>query len=221
MANIKDKLLTGLVGQVIISHRYGKTYLRSKPTHVKNPRTPGQVNQRGKFKAASNFVSLNLVELIRPFWNPEARRNAMSGQNLFCKLNTHAFTIDGVPDMAKLKLTSGDLGGIEEFKAVIIEKNSICFNWHNNSRDKKTSDSNEFKLFGMNANLKVEEISTDAIRKSETFLFDLNENVYSYLFCFFWNPKLELASESEWVDCSQFWTSEIKLEELTYVPEVK
>lgn len=221
MANVKDKLLTGLVGQVIISHRYGKSYLRSKPTKVKNPRTPGQVNQRGKFKAASNFVSLNLVELIRPYWNPEARRNAMSGQNLFCKLNTHAFSVEGEPDMTKLKLTCGDLGGIEEFKANKTDSNEVLFNWHNNSRDKKTSDLNEFKLFGMNADLKVEEISTDLIRKSGSFLFDLKGSNFSYLFCFFWNPKLELASESEVVDCSNFWSDKINIDDLIYLPENK
>lgn len=71
MASIKDKLLSGLVGPVIISHRYGKTYIRSKPSKVKNPRTPGQINQRGKFKAATQFVSRNLDTLIRPYWNPE------------------------------------------------------------------------------------------------------------------------------------------------------
>lgn len=204
MANIKDKLLTGLIGPVIISHRYGKAYLRSKPIAVKNPRTPGQMNQRGKFKAASNFVSLNLMELIRPYWNPEARRNAMSGQNLFCKLNTHAFNADGVVDMLRLKLTCGDLGEVEDLKLEMSQRGCFRLNWNNNSRDKKTSGLNEFKLFAMKPNLKVVEIQSSAIRKNEFFEFDLNVSCYSYLFCFFWNQKLELASESEWIDCVDF-----------------
>jgi len=202
MASIKDKLLTGLVGPVIFSHRYGKTYLRSKPSRVKNPRTPGQLNQRGKFKAASHFVSRNLDELIRPYWNPEARPNAMSGQNLFCKLNTHAFDAEGQPDMARLKLTAGNLGELDDLKLEMAGEDSIRFIWNNNSRDRKTSGQNQFKLFGMYGDLSVEELPCDAIRKHESFVFNLSQYDFSYLFCFFWNPQLELASNSEWIDCT-------------------
>ena len=35
MASIKDQILTGMVGPVILSHRYGKPYIRSKPSVVK------------------------------------------------------------------------------------------------------------------------------------------------------------------------------------------
>jgi len=202
MASIKDKLLTGLLGPVIISHRYGKTYLRSKPSRVKNPRTPGQVNQRGKFKAASHFVSRNLDELIRPYWNPEARRNAMSGQNLFCKLNTHAFDAEGQPDMVRLKLTAGNLGEFDNLRLEMAGDECVRFIWNNNSRDRKTSGQNQFKLFGMHGDLSVEELSCDAIRKDESFVFNLSKYDFSYLFCFFWNPLLELASNSEWIDCT-------------------
>lgn len=207
MASIKDKLLTGLVGPVIISHRYGKAYLRSKPSKVKNPRTPGQVNQRGKFKAASNFVSLNLLELIRPYWNPEGRRNSMSGQNLFCKLNTHAFNSEGIVDMSKIKLTCGDLGdlgGFDGLKMEMFQRGHFRLIWNNNSRDKKTSGLNEFKLFAMKSDLKVIEIQSEVIRKNEVFEFAINISDYSHLFCFFWNEKLQLASESECIDCLDF-----------------
>ncbi|WP_372753342.1 DUF6266 family protein [Labilibaculum sp.] len=204
MANIKDKLLTGLVGPVIISHRYGKTYLRSKPSKVKNPRTPGQVNQRGKFKAASNFVSLNLDELIRPYWNPEARRNAMSGQNLFCKLNTHAFDGNGNVDVNRLKFSSGNLGEIKNLKVEKEKGNCLRFTWNNNSRDRKTCGSNQFKLFIMAPDLRVKELSCEAIRKSESFLLYLDECDYSNFFCFFWNSKLQLASRSEVINCREY-----------------
>jgi len=203
MASIKDKLISGLVGPVIISHRYGKTYIRSKPTKVKNPRTPGQVVQRGKFKAASQFVSRNLDELIRPYWNPEGRRNAMSGQNLFCKLNTHAFNSDGFPDITRLKLTTGDLGEINDLKVEKAGDSIIRFIWNNNSRDKKTSEENQFKLLGMNLDLIVKELPCDAIREHEEFTLDLKEHTFVYLFCFFWNPQLQLASNNEWIDCSE------------------
>jgi len=202
MASIKDKLLTGLIGPVIISHRYGKTYIRSKPRKVKNPRTPGQMNQRGKFKAASRFVSLNLDDLIRPYWNPEGRRNSMSGQNLFCKLNTHAFDSEGYLDITRLKFTTGNLGEVNNLALEVAGDASIRFIWNNNSRDKKTSEENQLKLFGMNLDLAVTELPCDAVRKNESFVMDLNKYTYSYLFCFFWNPQLQLASNSEWIDCT-------------------
>ncbi|MRT93444.1 DUF6266 family protein [Ancylomarina sp. 16SWW S1-10-2] len=202
MASIKDKLISGLVGPVIISHRYGKSYIRSKPIKVKNPRTPGQVIQRSKFKSASQFVSRNLDELIRPYWNPEGRRNAMSGQNLFCKLNTHAFNSNGFPDITRLKLTTGDLGEVNGLRVEKAGDNIIRFKWNNNSRDKKTSEENQFKLFGMNLDLKVKEFPCDALRKHEAYTLDLRENTFVYLFCFFWNPQLQLASNNEWIDCT-------------------
>ncbi|MDE5423385.1 DUF6266 family protein [Ancylomarina sp. DW003] len=202
MASIKDKLLSGLVGPVIISHRYGKTYIRSKPSKVKNPRTPGQINQRGKFKAATQFVSRNLDTLIRPYWNPEGRRNSMSGQNLFCKLNTHAFNSDGDPDITKLKFTTGNLGEINNLRLEMVDETIIRFIWDNNSRDKKTSETNQFKMFGMNLDLVVHELPCDVTRKHEFFLLDLKQYTFSYLFCFFWNPSLQLASKSEWIDCT-------------------
>lgn len=202
MASIKDKLLTGLVGPVIISHRYGKTYIRSKPSRVKNPRTPGQLNQRGKFKAATQFVSRNLDELIRPYWNPEAKRNAMSGQNLFCKLNMHAFDSEGYIDIESLKLTTGNLGEVNNLRLEMAGDTIIRFIWDNNSRDKKTSEENQFKLFGMNLDLVVKELPCDAIRKHESFVLDFKKYTFSYIFCFFWNPQLQLASNSEWIDCT-------------------
>jgi len=200
MASIKDKLLTGLVGPVIISHRYGKTYLRSKPSKVNNPRTPGQIRQRGKFKAASAFVSRNLDELIRPYWNPEARRNGMSGQNLFCKLNTHAFDADGKPDMLSLKPTAGCLGGIYNLRLEIAGEHSLCFKWHNNARDKKTSGKNSLKIFGFSSDLKVEELACSATRLSESFLLKLDNTRFTHLFLFFWNKDLEQASPAEWIE---------------------
>lgn len=202
MASIKDKLLAGLVGPLIISNRYGKTYIRSKPSKVKNPRTPGQVNQRGKFKAATKFVSRNLDTLIRPYWNPEARRNTMSGQNLFCKLNTHAFDSEGYPDISRLKLTTGNLGEVNNLRLEMVGDTSVRFIWDNNSRDKKTSDLNQFKLFGMNLDQIVKEVPCDATRVHESFVLDLKAYSFSYLFCFFWNPNLQLASKSEWIDCT-------------------
>jgi len=116
MARIQDNKLSGRLANVIFSNRFGKPYIKSRPLKVKNPKTPAQQKQRSKFRAANAFISRNLYQLIRPYWNPEARRQQMTGQNLFCKLNMHAFDENGNPDFDILKPVSGDLGGFENLK---------------------------------------------------------------------------------------------------------
>jgi len=116
MARIRNDKLSGILANVIFSNRFGKPYIKSRPSKVKNPKTPAQQKQRSKFRDANAFVSRNLHQLIRPYWNPEARRQQMTGQNLFCKLNMHAFDENGNPDFDILKPVSGDLGGFELLK---------------------------------------------------------------------------------------------------------
>ena len=48
MARLKDGLIGGVsgkIGNVIISSRYGKEYVKSAPDKVKNPKTKEQVKQ--------------------------------------------------------------------------------------------------------------------------------------------------------------------------------
>ena len=116
MARIRNDKLSGILANAIFSNRFGNPYIKRRPLKVKNPKTPAQQKQRSKFRAANAFISRNLHQLIRPYWNPEARRQQMTGQNLFCKLNMHAFDENGNPDFDILKPVSGDLGGFEDLK---------------------------------------------------------------------------------------------------------
>lgn len=59
MGKIKQGILggfSGKVGNVVGSSWKGISYMRSIPQHVHNPRTEGQVNQRGKFAVALHFL---------------------------------------------------------------------------------------------------------------------------------------------------------------------
>ena len=200
MVKISEDILREMLNEVIISRRNGKLYLKRKPKKVRNPRTEGQKNQRGKFRAASIFVSKNLHQLIRPYWNPEAKRQGMTGQNLFCKINTHAFDGEGKVNVMALQATVGNLGGIEVQDVDFEEIDHMTINWKDNSRDKKTSKENSLKVLGLQSNLIVEELDCVAKRVSKTCTIEIEKDRYTHLYLFFWNEAMEIASEGEWIE---------------------
>ena len=60
MGTIKKGILggfSGKVGTVVGASWKGIDYIRSLPASVRNPRTPGQVNQRNKFATVIKFLS--------------------------------------------------------------------------------------------------------------------------------------------------------------------
>ena len=197
MAIVKNGDLSGTIGNAIHYTHYDKKCVRSSPLKVKNPKTPEQQKQRSKLKSATAFVSRNLNTLIRPYWNPEGRRQHMSGQNLFCKLNVHAFDENGEPVFSLLKPITGNLGGFEGLEVKFLSEEGIIeISWINNARDHKTSGNNALKIFGFGPDDRVREIPCDSKRKDE---FCSTQTDYPMLFLFFWNENLEIASEHEWV----------------------
>jgi len=176
--------LRDMMDEMIISHRNGKPYLKRRPKKVKNPKTEQQTNQRGKFKAANAFVSRNLNELIRPYWNPEAKRQGMTGQNLFCKTNTQAFDAEGNADFEKLQLAVGDLKGIQNLNLEKKEENCYGFSWTNNSKNDELNEESQLKIFGIDKLMQVEEFACDATRKKSLFLVRLLLRCTLTFFCF-------------------------------------
>lgn len=197
MTKLSKSLLRDMMDEVIISHRNGKPYLKRRPKKVNNPKTEQQTSQRGKFKAASTFVSRNLNELIRPYWNPEAKRQGMTGQNLFCKTNTQAFDADGNADFDKLKLVVGDLEGVKDLKIVKQNKNLFHFTWKSMAKGNKAKEACLLKIFGLDELLHAEEIPCTATRKDESCTCTIPSDNYQHLCLFFWNEELALASEAK------------------------
>jgi hypothetical protein len=80
-------------GNAVFSKQFGKNTLRTKPIEVKNPRTPGQVNQRSKFKLMV-FQSRLLIGMIRiSFQNMAIGKSAF---NAFMQANIKT-AITGIP----------------------------------------------------------------------------------------------------------------------------
>ena len=196
MTKLSKSLLRDMMDEVIISHRNGKPYLKRRPKKVNNPKTEQQTSQRGKYKAASTFVSRNLNELIRPYWNPEAKRQGMTGQNLFCKTNTQAFDADGNADFDKLKLVVGNLDGLADFQIEKKDDNTFCFSWKNKAKGNKAKEACLLKIFGLDELLHAEEIPCIATRKEENFTTKIEIESYTCLYLFFWCEDLALASEA-------------------------
>jgi hypothetical protein len=105
-------------GNAVFSKQFGKNTLRTKPLEVKNPKTPGQVNQRSKFKLMV-FTSRVLLGMIRiSFQNMAIGKSAF---NAFMQANIKT-AITGVPgnyiiSFPDLKVAKGPLFQVQNLVA--------------------------------------------------------------------------------------------------------
>lgn len=94
----------------VFSKQFGKNTMRSKPIDVKNPKTPGQINQRSKFSIIVAEARKLLSMLKVSFQNAAI---GMSAFNVFVKDNIKT-AITGLPgsyaiDYSLLKIAKGPL----------------------------------------------------------------------------------------------------------------
>lgn len=110
MGVIKRGILGGFSGRVanvVGSAWKGIAYMKSLPLSVANPRTTPQVNQRNKFRGASELASSILGQWIKPLWDRFAQ--GMSGYNDWMKVNTEFFDNTGVPVWDSLLMSKGKM----------------------------------------------------------------------------------------------------------------
>jgi len=110
MGVLKQGILGGFrgkVGSVIGTGWKGKAVIKAMPLSVANPRTAGQVSQRGKFSLLVELSSLILAAIIKPLWDRFAV--GMSGYNAFMSANRNAFKPDNTIDYAKLQISKGKM----------------------------------------------------------------------------------------------------------------
>lgn len=135
MAVVQNTLIgkaSGSVGNVTFLSWRGINVLKSKPTSVANPRTPGQTLQRGKltmivmlYRAINNIVNIGYA----------ARAIRQSAYNAFVKSNIrNIFTVgsDNIPiiNYALLKIAQGTIQTlILEVKADDSTSNIIALNY--------------------------------------------------------------------------------------------
>ena len=108
MAKVRQGILGGFrgrIGNVVGTGWKGIAVMKSLPLTVANPRTAGQVLQRGKFSTLVNIASVILAGIIKPLWDRFA--SGMSGYNAFISANQGAFSPAGVLIADQMQISRG------------------------------------------------------------------------------------------------------------------
>lgn len=128
---------SGKVGTVIGSSWNGVDYMRGIPTHMANPQTAGQQNQRAKVALMMKFLS-PLKELLRVGFKKQAVKmspfNAAMSYNL-----AHAVTNtspDFAIDFSKVLVSQGKLPAAVNPEVTSPATGQVEFSWQDNSSDK-------------------------------------------------------------------------------------
>lgn len=140
MATTKNGLaggISGIIGNVVGVTRNGSFYLRSRPTHVKNPKTEKQVTQRSKFS-----ITLAFLKTFTPFLRVGFRSEAVGMKSAFnaamsynmqhaVKEEDSGFEID----FPKVLVSKGTLPASVILQASIVD-GSLCVKWDDAHADK-------------------------------------------------------------------------------------
>lgn len=109
-AVIKRGILGGFsnkIGNIVGTSWKGIAIMKSLPLSVANPRTAGQVTQRGLFGYASQFASFFLSTMVKPLWDRFAQQE--SGFNAFVKANINALNGGSGQSWADVVFSKGKL----------------------------------------------------------------------------------------------------------------
>lgn len=124
---------TGKVGNLVGCTWKGVPYMRTRPTHMTNPRTEKQQGQRNKFQTALNFLR-TLTPFLRTGYREFAEgQTAFNAAMSYLMRNALTDTQEGfVIDYSKVLVSHGSLTQI--FNATAIsENNKARFTWEDNS----------------------------------------------------------------------------------------
>lgn len=123
---------SGKVANVVGGSWKGIAYMRSLPLSVANPKTAGQVLQRGKMAGVVIFAKLILADIIKPLNDRFAQKQ--SGYNLFVSRNIGDVSSAGVPTMADIILSEGNLDGFDGLsQSYVPGTKTVTVEWNDNS----------------------------------------------------------------------------------------
>lgn len=130
-AVIKRGILGGFqnkIGNVVGTSWKGIAIMKSLPLSVANPRTTGQVTQRGKFSVISKVGSSLLAGIIKPLWDRFAQEE--SGFNAFVRENIDNVEPDGGVHIGEMIISKGKMVAVNPSSAVAdVSLNTIVVNW--------------------------------------------------------------------------------------------
>lgn len=134
MGIIKQGILggfSGKVGNVVGASWKGIDYIRSLPSSVSNPRTPGQVKQRTKFSMVQSFLT-SMIPVIRiGFKNYASKQSAFNAATSYNVLNgVIGEGSDLELDYPNLLISRGSLVSAPS-PSVSLNLNDIIVEWDN------------------------------------------------------------------------------------------
>jgi hypothetical protein len=131
---------SGKVGTVAGGSWNGIDYMRGNPTHISNPRTVAQQDQRARMSAMIKFLS-PLKDFLRLGFKSKAVK--MSAFNAATSYNLAHAVIGNFPDYeidySKLMVSQGKLPGAVNPQIISTASGQIKFTWDDNSSDRDAS----------------------------------------------------------------------------------
>lgn len=131
---------SGKVGTVAGGSWNGIDYMRGNPTHISNPRTVAQQDQRAKMSAVIKFLS-PLKDFLRLGFKSKAIK--MSAFNAATSYNLAHAVIGNFPDyeidFSKVMVSQGKLPGAVNPGIISTASGQIKFTWDDNSLDLNAS----------------------------------------------------------------------------------
>jgi len=212
MGRIKKGIIGGFagrVGPVIGSSWKGIPYMKTRPEKVANPRTPGQLNHRGKLVATIRFLS-PLKEFLRAGFVEMAIR--MTEFTAAMSSNYHHAVTGSYPDFEidypRVLVSQGTLCGAWN-PAVRAEAGQLIFSWQNNADNMEVMDTDRVMLLVYHPALhkavylvggNTRDIGSQVLILPSSFT---GAELHCYLA--FQNMERTAASNSQWLgNCSGF-----------------
>lgn len=169
MGVIKQGILGGFSGKVanvVGSSWKGIAVLKSLPLSVANPKTAGQVAQRGAMTQIVIAARLLLASLLQPYWNPFSQK--MSGYNAFVKENIATFTTAGFTTFASFFSMRGSLIGVVVSSATASAGGSdVTVNWADNTGTADALATDEMVITYYNATQDYWAVSATAAQRAD------------------------------------------------------
>lgn len=126
-----DGVIQGRVGNMIFYQVNGVTRVRTAPPKIRDPNTPKQQANRNRFIVALRFYQRMKDTFLPIVWQLGAKGMAMSGYNLFMRLNISVFNERTIFDPAHLVLTLGSLPRMNKLMVKERQGNCVTLEWEN------------------------------------------------------------------------------------------
>ena len=128
--------VSGKVGNVVGASWKGIDYLRIKPSHVANPRTEGQVNQRNKFTVTLEYLQPNLGFIKKGYKSYAVKKTEFNAAMSYVLNNAITGTAPNFTvDYSLALLSKGTLSGVLNPVFDLATAGQVEFTWDDNSAE--------------------------------------------------------------------------------------